>query len=562
MLRSGLFVFSILLFTKYYAYAQPNNPRTPSEWEEVEAVMMEVNVLRAHPKITWQEAIDPYVKVAKVCKEEGIKLYLLEPDTIDGKPKGFDMDTVLSHRGLLTQKVIIFHTGKPVDNYPWARDHGPYTIYSDTVSELSLAGYSDDMAAPYLAKKLNVNYINLPSLVSSRAYYDGGNWLTDGHGYINFKNTNNTTVNPGLVNSPSEIKNYLGAGKTFNLKGVSVHTDYWLKLIDEETFIVADIPLSNYGNIDSYRKHNEDIHAAIDSIKTRLKTVFNRDYSFHYIQNAPTYDNVQLNTTYLTSDAGYTNSLIINSHVLVPQYDAEPYDSMAIAAYKKLMPGYKIVGVNCRQYAVGAGAIHCITRGIYSSDPIYIKHKWLKDTISQNSNGYEINAEVKAKKGVKAVTVRWAIDTTKVFKKLSMQSMGHGNYQVFIPQQKSETTIYYYIEAEDSKGKVITKPFVAPAYYYHFTVKPQLVALHEIVPEEINIYPNPVNDILHIKLKTQDKFYDVQLYNYLGQKVLTQPQVSKETSLNLSPLEDGIYYLLFEGQEGKHYGSKILKVGN
>ncbi|NIT58111.1 MAG: hypothetical protein GWN00_18345, partial [Aliifodinibius sp.] len=337
--------------------------------------------------------IDPFIKVAQACIDEEVDLYVIDPDTGGSYATRFvNMDTVFSNRGLISPFIHVIHVNKPFDNFPWARDNGPYTIYENQVGTVYLGGFEDDSVAAYFSQYVGGNFITLPRVNNDPFYYDGGNWVTDGHGAFNICNTTASSFSNGLVQPPITPFAYLGSQKTLNVTGVEVHADYWLKPIDEEAFLIGYLPPSNY--IDDpigYRNSQAYIDSGVTDIKTYLQSAFGRSFKFYPIQNAPSFDDVSINTTYLTESASYTNSLIINRTVLVPQYTYQPYDSIALEIYQNLMPGYNVMGVNCRQYAVGNGGLHCITREIYADNPIYIRHAWLPDSLNQTTD-YQIDA--------------------------------------------------------------------------------------------------------------------------------------------------------------------------
>lgn len=59
--------------------------------------------------------------------------------------------------------------------------------------------------------------------------------------------------------------------------------------------------------------------------------------------------------------ASYTNFLICNHAVIVPQYDDEN-DGLALSQIQAMFPERKVVGVRTREIVYGGGNIHCITQ--------------------------------------------------------------------------------------------------------------------------------------------------------------------------------------------------------
>ena len=62
----------------------------------------------------------------------------------------------------------------------------------------------------------------------------------------------------------------------------------------------------------------------------------------------------------------YTNVIYANGTLLVPQYhgDDEQTDKIALATYRKILPNWEIVGIDCSTLADKRGALHCISFNI------------------------------------------------------------------------------------------------------------------------------------------------------------------------------------------------------
>jgi len=59
----------------------------------------------------------------------------------------------------------------------------------------------------------------------------------------------------------------------------------------------------------------------------------------------------------------YTNSLIVNGIVIVPDYWAGDNEA-AMNTYRQSMPDYQVVSLNTDDSIVYGGSIHCLTRDI------------------------------------------------------------------------------------------------------------------------------------------------------------------------------------------------------
>ncbi|MFC2096356.1 cadherin domain-containing protein [Bacteroidota bacterium] len=70
---------------------------------------------------------------------------------------------------------------------------------------------------------------------------------------------------------------------------------------------------------------------------------------------------------------------------------------------------------------------------------------------------------------------------------------------------------------------------------------------------KINVYPNPVTDILFI---TTPEYYTVEIYSVIGEKIYS----TKENQIDLSALNAGVYFAVIKNDSGKSLKSiKILK---
>ncbi|PQJ12080.1 hypothetical protein CJD36_009845 [Flavipsychrobacter stenotrophus] len=75
--------------------------------------------------------------------------------------------------------------------------------------------------------------------------------------------------------------------------------------------------------------------------------------------------------------------------------------------------------------------------------------------------------------------------------------------------------------------------------------------------EQTTIYPDPAIDQMNISSATFD-YSSVTISNALGQAVLTQKLVTKETTVNISHLPCGVYYLLLEGNNTRKMHKVVI----
>ncbi|WP_053185006.1 agmatine deiminase family protein [Sunxiuqinia dokdonensis] len=470
-LKSGLLL--LLLFPFCVASPQVSNPRHPAEWEEIRGVVMGFRYFK-NPNVSWDEAFDPFIKTARACIDEGIDFYIVElPESQSKNPVPIRLDTVFSNRNIDSPLVHIITIDSLSNTLPWVRDHGMYQIYQNEVGDRLFFNFPDDQTGRFMAKFLDIPSEIIHSEMADNYYTDGGNFLTDGHGTFNIAATNTSEKLPaGLLEEYDYFYQNFGIKKTLNLSTSFVHVDYFIKLIDEETALIAYIPNSNYDiSIDEFYDDQHAIDQAVISISQQLESAYGREIKFVPIQNAPTSYDRDTKIVLNTSKATYINSIIINKTVLVPQYDVKLYDERALEAYRKAMPGYNIVGVACRQYAHLAGAIHCLTHEIYADNPIYVRHKWLQGKLSHHPGGYPVNVIAKSSDGIQTVNLHWRANEQGEFSSVPMVSTKNDQFQATIPAAKSGTPIDYYIEIQNNNGKRIHKPQVAPTDSYSFSIQ-------------------------------------------------------------------------------------------
>ncbi len=80
----------------------------------------------------------------------------------------------------------------------------------------------------------------------------------------------------------------------------------------------------------------------------------------------------------------------------------------------------------------------------------------------------------------------------------------------------------------------------------------------EVFESEILIYPNPVNDILHIEHQNTGQSFVTTIFDITGKKVYEKRTKSKKETIDLSFLTSGIYIIKMEEKEKVSY-SKIIK---
>ena len=77
--------------------------------------------------------------------------------------------------------------------------------------------------------------------------------------------------------------------------------------------------------------------------------------------------------------------------------------------------------------------------------------------------------------------------------------------------------------------------------------------MNEISAAEINIHPNPTNDIVNVSIENLTANVQITIYNSVGQAVYTQNESVENglnTVINLGDLSNGTYILQVRSEEG------------
>jgi hypothetical protein len=84
----------------------------------------------------------------------------------------------------------------------------------------------------------------------------------------------------------------------------------------------------------------------------------------------------------------------------------------------------------------------------------------------------------------------------------------------------------------------------------------QTVGIDELELTNVSVYPNPATNVLYVNLSSIN--YSLEVINLIGEVVLKVENKSNTTSLELSNLKSGVYYLKISS-EGKQKQMKFVK---
>ncbi|MFN2396006.1 MAG: agmatine deiminase family protein [Bacteroidales bacterium] len=351
-------------------------------------------------------------------------------------------------------------------NSVWVRDYGPQSIYLDGTDELAFVDWvynrpwrpDDNMLPSNLANALDLDVFQMTSN-PNRLVTTGGNFMSDGHG-TGFSSklilSENSTLSESQIDAIKLA--YMGINRYIKMDELPYdnisHIDMHMKLLDEETLLVGEFPTGI--------SDGPYIESNLNWLLNNHQTCYERDYQVVRIPMVPASNgNYPPQTSYRT----FTNALIINDLVLVPQYYNTALNNEAISVYQQAMPGYDIIGIDMENVIPASGAIHCISREIAATDPIFISHAPIRE-VDIDLDDYLIEATIKNAIGINSASVFYRIDDQDDFTEIPM-TLQSDVYTATIPAQACNTTIDYYISATNP-NKTITKPLVAPDNYWSF----------------------------------------------------------------------------------------------
>lgn len=529
-----------------------DNIRTAAEWEEVEALT-----------ISWTSfpCIQKQI-VAGAQNECLVIVFADDPSEAESYLTGNSCGGPLN-----LENVQIVETEY---NTIWIRDYGANTVYGNWNDDRVLVDWiynrprpEDDAIPDVLAETLGIDLYSTTAEPTD-LMNTGGNWMSDGFGtafaselvldendggstwWTDFPNHTEAEID-GIMSDFHGTETFIKM-PTLPFDGIH-HIDMHMKLLDESTLLVAEYP---EGVADG-----PQIDANMEYVLSNFTTRWGTPFDVVRIPSPPEQGGgggyPDENGWYLT----YTNSVFVNNTLLLPTYYTE-YDTTALRIYSELLPGYNVVGIDCDNNGQAiisqSGAIHCITHTVGVEDPLMISHLPLPDT-ENTDTPYTVESYISHRSSIETATVHWSTSPGGPWNFVSMNPLAGStsDWTADIPAQTEGTTVYYYIEAEASSGKVGTRPMPAPAGWWSFDVG----AITSVAENNGGVhfpaaFPNPASAITCVPLEMDTSSEGtLSLYNAWGQRVdvLHQGQFPAGNSkyfFHAQPHAAGAYVILLE----------------
>jgi agmatine deiminase len=337
--------------------------RMPAEWERHDATW----IAWPHNPEDWPDRFEPipwiYADIVR-CLAEVERVEILVQD---GDAKS-EAQTILRRTGVNLDNVR-FHQWPT--NRVWTRDSGPIFVRDQANGALLVTNWKFNAWAKYddwqLDNEIPARVSDLlklsavePEIRGRRIVLEGGSIDTNGAGVL--LTTEECLLsevqqrNPGISREELErcFADNLGIDKVIWLGSGIVgddthgHVDDITRFVAKDTIVTVVEPDSSDANHKILADNLARLQAATDQHGKPFRVVT-------LPMPAPViFDDQRL-------PASYANFYIANGLVLVPTF-TDPNDRVALNTLNELFPDRRVIGIPCRDFIWGLGALHCMTQ--------------------------------------------------------------------------------------------------------------------------------------------------------------------------------------------------------
>ncbi|MBX2840467.1 MAG: agmatine deiminase family protein [Flammeovirgaceae bacterium] len=326
--------------------------RLPAEWENACAIQL----TWPHDQSIWEEEFENVISwfknLAKLISERGKLLLICQnKEEVKFYLKGYNWENII----LIESRT----------NDIWARDHGGITIFENeqpVILDYIFNGWGLKFSSNFdnqISKKIaNSGYFKSNIHRKINFVLEGGAIDSDGKGTILTTSNCLLSVNRNENLSKTEIEDQLKSN--FGAKRIhwvdygflagddtDSHIDMLARFTDEKTIVYT--ACSNKQDI-----HYLELKMMENQLKS-FKTPEGNSYNLH-----PLYLGRCANNKGSRMPSSYTNFLIFNQTVFVPQYGLKE-DQPAIETLRQCFREKEVIGINCLTLITQGGALHCAT---------------------------------------------------------------------------------------------------------------------------------------------------------------------------------------------------------
>ena len=318
--------------------------RLPAEFEHQDALL-----------VTWLDrpwSADVLVQIVAATWRRIQIIVLVESDLLELQAK-----RAFHSANIDTAKIQFYHV--PTDTI-WARDWGPLVVataphvakWIDPIStgDLNFPRYRDDHVPSGLSQIVGA------ASASATIFLHGGGILGNGSDVCCVSTSQldwNQQLGIGEQHVTRTLRRITGAQQLIYLEPLvgepTEHLDWFMTFPKSDTVVVGE-----YGSGDPVNARLLDRHAELLS----KVTTQNGPLQVERIPMPPRGEDYFGGT--------YTNVVYANGVMLMPTWpSADAANREALAVYRRLLPDWEVVGIDCEQLVKREGALHCATRNIY-----------------------------------------------------------------------------------------------------------------------------------------------------------------------------------------------------
>jgi agmatine/peptidylarginine deiminase len=382
------------------------------------------------------------------------------------------------------------------NNSIWTRDYGPWFVF-DGDGSIAIVDHvynrplrPDDDLIPV---KFGVQQ-GIP-VHRHDMWHTGGNYMTDGAGVSMSTDLVYDEAASANGMTPAEVdqlmQEYYGIGDYEVVDDIEAggihHIDTWGKFLDEETVLVKQVWMAHatYAALEQ----RAVLLASLPASTGRNFRVFR--VTCHNIGGG--------------APAAYTNSLIANDRICVPAFGNASYDSGAVAAYRAAAPGYDVRAYTHAGWLTD-DALHCRAMGIPDRLMLRVAHAPVRE---ETEGPVTISAFVddRSGAGLTLVELRWRFAGGE-WSAAPMNAVSGDVYEGVIPSPPADTTVDYYVVAQDGSGREEGMPRSQPGGWYSFPIlRNPATSAPRIASVEAGgtaARPNPFRDATRFSFELRD----------------------------------------------------------
>lgn len=330
------------------------------EWAPQDAVML----AWPHASTDWAPWLDEidacYVGLVKAIAQAATPVILCQDET--------HRDHILDLLGSIAGRTPVMIVGPYNDT--WCRDYGPLTIgkiengrcQPTHMLDFQFSGWGDKYEAGddnAVNQRLNEAHRWKLSLETIDLELEGGSVESDGEGTLMTTETcllggnRNETVSRDALEAL--LKEKFGVCRIFWVKegylcgdDTDSHVDNLVRFASADTLVYAACDRSDDEHFPPLEAMREEI--------SKFRTQAGKPYLL-----LPLFiPEQQFDENGKRLPASYVNFLIVNQHVIVPQFNS-PYDAQALAQLEKAFPGYTLLPIPGKALIKQYGGPHCAT---------------------------------------------------------------------------------------------------------------------------------------------------------------------------------------------------------